>query len=254
MSTQGKEKARELEGDNTDTPAITLMNRITSSTSQLQHALQTTFHNTLASAASNPTLSNPAALRTQLAENLRLSSAKENLQLSVKQAEKMAEEYLRKGDQWVKDAEKWMGDAVKVVPPEENDRYIATSWDGGDFYAFSTSTTQKAVVDDAGQTPRPSSSAVVAGSRKDTLLSRLREDQGLLLVDPQGPEESQERREAFAQWRKDHWSDASESLRETEAGHVGAIRMALGACSKFRADRSAGALDRRAVLAKIPLS
>lgn len=211
----------------TEPATNTLLDRITSSTSQLQHTLQTTFQNTLASAAANPALANPAQLRTQLAENLRLSSAKENLQLSVKQAEKMAEEYLRKGDQWVKDAEKWMGDAVKVVPPDEGSRFVATSWDGGDFYAFSTSSSPK-VIFDTTETPRPSTSAVIAGSRKATLLSRLREDQDLLLVDPQGSEESQERRQAFAHWVEKTWPQIHEQGKETEIGYVGGIRMALG--------------------------
>jgi len=148
----------------------------------------------------------------------------------------MAEDYLRKGDQWVKDAEKWMGDAVKLVPPE--DRTMTTSWDG-EYYAFSTSTTPKVLFD---ATPRASSSAVVAGSRKDTLLSRLREDQDLLLVDPQGDEESEERRLAFAQWVAESWPQAGEQGKTAEIGHVGGIRMALGESLRNIVDDSARTL------------
>ncbi len=197
----------------------------------MQHSLQTTLQNTLASAAANPSLSNPAHLRAQLAENLRLSSAKENLQLSVRQAERMAEEYLKKGDQWVKDAEKWMGDAVKVLPPEDSDtRYIATSWDGGDFYAFSTSSTpsEKVLFDSEPRTPRPSTSAILAGSRKDTLLSQLRQTKELLIVDPQGEDQSPQRREEYRAWLADVWPAESEGGKAREIGNVGNIRMSLG--------------------------
>jgi hypothetical protein len=226
-----KDTPADKDADKTEVPTNTLFGRLTSSTNQLQQTLQSTFANTLAS--SNPALST-AQLRTQLAENLRLSSARENLQLSVKQAEKMAEEYLRKGDQWVKDAEKWMGDAVKLVPPEDGQN-MTTSLDG-EYYAFSTSSSPKVLFD---ATPRASTSAVVAGSRKDTLLSRLREDQGLLLVDPQGKEESEERRQAFAQWLAERWPRDGEQGKAAEIGHVGGIRMALGKSLSCIVDASA---------------
>lgn len=203
----------------------TLLDRLTSSTSQLQHTLQHTFQTTLASAAANPAISNPSQLRAQLAENLRLSSARENLQLSMKQAEKMAEDYLRKGDQWVKDAEKWMGDAVKVLPPDADDdtRYVATSFDGGDFYSFSTSTPKTSTPTTTHQSElRPTA----AGSRKEGLLTRLREDKELLLVDPQGESETDQRRKEFRDWVTEEWPTSTG--KEAEIGHVGAIRMALG--------------------------
>lgn len=149
----------------------------------------------------------------------------------MKQAERMAEEYLRKGDQWVKDAEKWMGDAVKVVPPDADDqRYIATSFDGADFYSFSTSTSRtKAgtlLFDAEARTPR-SSTSTIAASRKDTLLQRLRQDKQLLLVDPMGAEETTQRHEEFSSWIREHWPEA-DSAKEQEVQMVGEIRMALG--------------------------
>ncbi|EIW73181.1 hypothetical protein TREMEDRAFT_59343 [Tremella mesenterica DSM 1558] len=188
------------------TSASSLFNRLSISASQIQSTLQST----ISSATTNPTLSNPSQLRAQLAENLRLSSARQNLQLSMKQAEKLAEEYLKKGDQWVKDAEKWMEEAVKIVPPE-SDRM-----------------NQNVMFDSRDKTPRNSMSGVVlAGSRKEALLRRLREDKDLLLVDPEGEGESMERKEEFRKWVEEDWEKEGSKGREEEEGHVGGVRMAL---------------------------
>jgi hypothetical protein len=152
----------------------------------------------------------------------------------MKQAEKMAEEYLRKGDKWVKDAEKWMGEAVKVVPPDSDGQtYVATSWDGGDFYSFSTSaaSVDPVLFDAAPRTPRSTGISGAAGSRKEALLQRLREDHNLLLVDPESPEQSSDRRAEFAHWVKEQWPLLADKDKDPEVGHVGAIRMALGRLS-----------------------
>jgi hypothetical protein len=148
--------------------------------------------------------------------------------MSMKQAEKLAEEYMKKGDQLVKDAEKWMGDAVKVVPPEEQERRSAgMSWDGSDFYSFSTSTpTTKAPGEKVSQ--RQVSGLGLGGSRKDALLRRLREDKDLLLVDPESEEEMKERRDEYRRWVEETWETAKKAEREQEEGNVGAVRMALG--------------------------
>jgi hypothetical protein len=151
----------------------------------------------------------------------------------VKQAEKLAEEYLRKGDQWVKDAEKWVGEAVKVVPPEGEPSGVM-SWDGSDWYSFSTSSTSTAprdtvIFDNESKTPRASiSGAPLASSRKEALMRRLRDDKDLLLVDPGSEAETSERREAFGSWLNDKWDAANKKERTQEEGHVGSIRMALG--------------------------
>lgn len=148
--------------------------------------------------------------------------------MSMKQAEKLAEEYMKKGDQLVKDAEKWMGDAVKVVPPEEQERRLAgMSWDGSDFYSFSTSTPTTEGSGEKG-TERVVSGLGLGGSRKDALLRRLREDKDLLLVDPESEEEMAERREEYRRWIQEKWETAKKTEREQEAGNVGTIRMALG--------------------------
>ncbi|ORX34955.1 hypothetical protein BD324DRAFT_593306 [Kockovaella imperatae] len=241
---KGKGKAKEEssspigeKSSEDQTPGTTLLNRITSSTNQIQQSLQSTIQSTIASAQSNPALSNPNQLRAQIAENLRLSSAKENLQLSMKQAEKLAEEYMKKGDQWIKGAEKWMEEAVKVLPPDDDDeaRYVATTWDAGDFYSFSTSSSARSKVqkgdvlfDVAGRSSRSGvPGAVVAASRKESLLRRLREDKDLLLVDPEGEGESEERKAEFKQFIEKQWPELSKQGKEKEEAHVGTIRMEL---------------------------
>ncbi|WWD22804.1 hypothetical protein CI109_107298 [Kwoniella shandongensis] len=229
-----KGKGKEKEGEpSSESSTNAFLNRLTSSTSQLQHSLQATLQSTLAAAASNPALSNPAALRNQLAENLRLSSAKENLQLSVKQAEKLAEEYLRKSDQWVKEAEKWVEDAVKIVPPDgEETRMVSMGWDGGDWYSFSTSSaapkpSSSHTDSDAKSRPSTIPTLALATSRKDALLRRLREDKELLMVDPEGEDETEERKTEFREWVKNNWEQQQKEGREQEEGHVGGIRMEL---------------------------
>lgn len=244
---KGKEKVVDLTSDEPGSneaatafapSAAAFLDRLSSSTSQLQHTLQSTIQNTLASAATNPAISNPSQIRTQLAENLRLSSARQNLQLSMKQAEKVAEEYMKKGDQWVKDAEKWMGDAVKVVPPDsDNVRHVGMSWDGSDFYAFSTSASPpkpeavrgESTQESVGQLRSPAVPGSMARSRKEAMLGRLRESKDLLLIDPASEIQSEERRLAFKTWISDHWDEDGSRSREQEEGHVGGIRMLLGA-------------------------
>ncbi|WVQ82631.1 hypothetical protein IAT38_004763 [Cryptococcus sp. DSM 104549] len=240
IAAEGKRKGKEKEissdkelGEETPeaaSSASAIFSRITSSTNQLQQALQATLQSTLSAAASNPALSNPVALRSQLAENLRLSSAKENLQLSMKQAEKLAEEYLRKSDQWVKGAEKWMEDAVRVVPPEGEETHVVNvGWDGGDWYSFSTSSDASQIhgsTQDVKRQRNAGFTLALAGSRKDALLRRLREDKELLLVDPEGDAETQERQEEFRQWVQVHWT-VQQQASVNDEDDVGTIRMAL---------------------------
>jgi hypothetical protein len=248
-----RDQVSEPEGDSVPTTTANFFDRITNSTSHLQHSLQSTFHSTLASAANNPALSNPTQLRTQLAENLRLSSARENLQLSLKQAERLAEDYLKKGDQLVKDAEKWMGDAVRVLPPEGSGvENVTTHWDGGDWYSFTTSTTpSKTASDEHKDGPDSSRPVPFAASRKEALLRRLREDRDLLLVDPEGEEETPERRAEYKQWVEEQWRDGTGQAR-VEEGEIGSIRMALGGFrSSISADYSPRASYRRSILATL---
>ncbi|GMK56961.1 hypothetical protein CspeluHIS016_0308010 [Cutaneotrichosporon spelunceum] len=239
-ASKDKGKGRALPEDETSradptSPTSAFFSRLTSSTSTLQATLQSTLTSTLAAAKANPALSNPTQLRDQLAENLRLSSARENLTMSLRQAEALAEDYLKKGGEWARSAEqaaeKWVEENVKVVPPQGVGASLAMgAWDAGELYSFSTMVPdeQKAPVAEDGRTPRASlSSAAVAGSRKEALLSRLREDKELLLPDPGGEAETQQRRDEFAAWVRDIWPTAQTAGREAEVGNVGVIRMAL---------------------------
>lgn len=249
---KGKGKAREGEGEgesaadpsSSATGAQAILSRLSSSTNQLQSTLQSTLASTLAAAKANPALSNPTQLREQLAENLRLSSARENLTLSLHQAEKLAEDYLKKGEGFlkqaervggnlVKDAEKWVEENVRVIPPGDATFVPTSGWDAGEWYSFSTSapaaaasSTSTSADATGGVTPRASlSSAAIAGSRKEALLRRLREDKELLLVDPASEAETKERRDEFAAWVETKWPTAKTVGREAEEANVGAIRM-----------------------------
>ncbi|WVQ73991.1 hypothetical protein IAR50_003572 [Cryptococcus sp. DSM 104548] len=226
-ATREKGKGKETEpAEDSSLFSAAFINRLTSSTSQLQNTLRTTLQSTIDAAAHNPALSNPSVLREQLVENLRLSSARENLQLSVKQAEKLAEEYLRKGDQWVKDAEKWMEDAVKVMPPDDEDAHGVSL--GGDYYSFSTSDTRTSGTNsDVESRSRSPAGIIAAGSRKDALLGQLREDKNMLLVDPEGEGESDKRKAEFREWVKTHWNEETRKAGREDEALVGAVRIEL---------------------------
>ena len=181
---------------------------------------------------SNTGSSNANQLR-RMAENFRTSAAGQRIQLSLQQAEALAEDYMRKGDVFLKDAEKWMEDAVKIVPPEELEGGM--SWDGSDWYSFSTSTSHasssRTVLYDAGSdgvTKPNRRTTMLAGSRKAALLRRLREDKALLLVDPEGVDETPARKADYRTWLAEHWPEQLQSRRSAEEGHVGGLRMDLG--------------------------
>ncbi|OXG23027.1 hypothetical protein C349_02478 [Cryptococcus neoformans var. grubii Br795] len=227
---EGKEKTPSSATSQASPPAF--FTKLASSTSQLQQSLLSAVQSTLDATTANSALSNPNAFRQQLVDNLRLTSARENLQLSVKQAEKLAEDYLRKGDQWVKGAEKWMEEAVKVVPPEGEETHVVNiGWDGGDWYSFSTSDTPLHIsaVDVGASGPSTASNQVkvLAGSRKDALLKRLREDKQLLLVDPEGEGETEKRKAEFRDWVRTQWEAQKTDGRLEDEGLVGNIRMEL---------------------------
>lgn len=193
-----------------------LLDRLATSTTQLQATLQST----IAAAAANPAVANAA-------ENLRLASAKENIQLSVKQAEKLAEEYLHKGDKLRKDAEKWIGEAVKVVPPAPGSETAPTvSWDGSDWYSIVSQGAGPVETQGTGQ-GSGGPARTLAGSRKDALLARLREDKDLVLVDPLSPDTPPAQRERFERWLAKSWPAPKETMA-AEGGMAGSVRMAVG--------------------------
>jgi hypothetical protein len=156
---------------------------------------------TISSAAHNPNL-DVTQIRSSLVQNIQ-----KNLQgVNLKQAEKLAEEYLKKSEGLLAEAGEFLKDAVKVVPPEEGDGSgIGMAWDGSDMYSFSTSTANNLPADEVifdqsssflGGT-RGASSEVIRAQRKDALMRRLRSDKELLLVDPAAEAESLARRESF---------------------------------------------------------
>jgi len=170
--------------------------------SQNLASFQKSVTETISSAAHNPNL-DVTQIRSSLVQNIQ-----KNLQgVNLKQAEKLAEEYLKKSEGLLAEAGEFLKDAVKVVPPEEASAGsgIGMAWDGSDMYSFSTSTDNKLAADEVifdqsssflGGT-RGTSSDVVRAQRKDALMRRLRSDKELLLVDPAAQSESPARRETY---------------------------------------------------------
>lgn len=174
-------------------------------------SLQKSFSETI---ASNPHLdvNNLSAMRSSLTENIQKNLNAAGTAINFKQAERLAEEYLKKSEGLLHDAGEFLKEAVKVVPPEEGGAsYQGMAWDGSDMYAFSTSVKSTPGDKNASTTQggggggnSPSRSMeFTRASRKDALLKRLRTDRQLLLVDPAGENETPSRREAFQNFVKD---------------------------------------------------
>jgi hypothetical protein len=221
--------------------ATALFSKLSTSLSTSQAQIQASLAQAVSAAAATANTAattaqaNTAQLRTQIAENVRLQSARENITLSLHQAEKLAEEYLKKGEGYLKEvervAEKWVEENVRVVAPEGGDFVPSSGWETGEWYAFSTvspgpSEPATPAAGPAGAGAKHSSAAL-AGSRKEALLRRLREDKDLLMVDPASEAETKERRDEFAAWVADKWPTSSQDGRAAEEGNVGTIRMAL---------------------------
>lgn len=230
---KGKGKARARDSAeagpiaDAEAAARSLFSKLSVGTSALQQTLQSSLSTTLASARASG-LDDPAALRARLAENLRLSE----LKLSLQQAEKLAEGYVAKGrgaaEAWAAEAERWVEENVKVVPPPDHVTVPSGGFDAGEWYAFSTSTPAETPRTDspAPGSLAPSGHGLIAGSRKEALLARLRADTALLLVDPAAETESKERRDEYARWIEQN-KDRIPEEKAKEVGDVGEIRMAL---------------------------
>ncbi len=153
---------------------------------------------TIGNAANNPNL-DVSQLRTSLTQTIQ-----KNLNgVNLKQAEKLAEEYLKKSEGLLMEAGEFLQDAVKVVPPEQGEG-MSMAWDGSDMYSFSTSTTSnvgnEVLFDSAafrGKGRTTTSAELHRANRKGALLRRLRSDKELFLVDPGAESESEARRETF---------------------------------------------------------
>ena len=137
------------------------------------------------SLSSNPHLSlDIPALRASLTTSLQ----KLQSDLHIADAEKLAEEYLKKSEDVLKDAGRYLQEAVKVVPPTDGGGGV--SWDGSDVWTlpspasklggsmiFSQTDAQVAALTGL-------STKSVRAKRKDALLRQLRSDRAVLEVDP----------------------------------------------------------------------
>ncbi|GHJ88638.1 hypothetical protein NliqN6_5040 [Naganishia liquefaciens] len=133
----------------------------------------------------------------QFADNIQKNLAQAGTKLNIQQAEKLAEEYLRKSEDLLHNAGEFLKDAVKVVPPESDGHGVV--WDGSDTYAFSTADDWKNPSRLSSDNARATSFEVSRSQlRKEALLRRLRGDKELFLVDPGAETESSSRRSAFA--------------------------------------------------------
>lgn len=209
LSPSDKGKAREIEPASeaslatASAAASNLFAKLTSTSTAIQANLQQTLQTTLEAHPNLPT--NPTRLRQTLAQSLHLASARENFDMSLKQAERLAEEYLKKSEGLMSEAGEWVKEAVKIVPPQEGEERPGVVWDGTDMYAFSTSSTPPKADNDRSAASQMYGSASVspadrAAMRKQALLRRLRSDKDLLLVNPASEAESEERRVAFAEY------------------------------------------------------
>lgn len=172
--------------------------------------LQKSLSESLAVASSNPQIQSLNLNKltrndinfAEFSANLQKNLAQAGTKLNLQQAEKLAEEYLKKSEGLLHDAGEFLKDAVKVVPPENSDGQ-AIAWDGSDMYTFSTAgqNASKAYGSNLLESGRSASTEVSRSQlRKEALLHRLRADKELFLVDPSAKSESASRREAFARF------------------------------------------------------
>ncbi|KAL7411091.1 hypothetical protein BDY24DRAFT_397673 [Mrakia frigida] len=168
------------------------------------------FQSTLSShLSSNPhlTLDLPA-LRASLTTNFQ----KLQTDLHLADAEKLAEEYLKKSEGVLKEAGRYLQEAVKVVPPIDGGETGTTggvSWDGSDVWTlpspaskvggsviFSQTDAQVAALTGL-------STKSVRAKRKDALLRQLRSDRAVLEVDPAAEEVDEDVRSLWKKWIKE---------------------------------------------------
>jgi hypothetical protein len=113
----------------------------------------------------------------------------------MQQAEKLAEQYMHKGEALFKDAGEFLKDAVKVVPPEEGDEVTGVVWDGTDVWATPTPI-QTNVGRGKSKKGKNKESDVIfsvpgAGAKRaDVLSKKLRSDPQALRKDPEEDEDA----------------------------------------------------------------
>lgn len=124
-----------------------------------------------------------AQLRSTLVDNIQRVQS----ETTIQQAEKLAEQYLQRGESFFKEAGEFLKDAVKVLPPEGDDASSGgVMWDGTDIWPVppTTITTTTATASAATTPPRSSrkgkekedttpSAPRLLGKRKEILLRKL---------------------------------------------------------------------------------
>ncbi|GJJ06659.1 hypothetical protein Clacol_000854 [Clathrus columnatus] len=124
-----------------------------------------------------------AQLRATLVDNVqRVQSG-----TTIQQAEKLAEQYLSKGEALFKEAGFFLKDAIKVLPPEEGDDTTAgVIWDGTDLWPIPSTTSRKGKGKEGSDvTPGASSSLRSLGRRTEILLRKLRTDADEIRKNPE---------------------------------------------------------------------
>lgn len=153
--------------------------------------------------SSNPNLKlDLPSLRT----NLTASFQKLQSDLHIADAEKLAEDYLKKSEAVLRDAGAFLQDAVKVVPPPEGASDSTFSADGASIWTLPSPSTKLgsskiifAQSDAQVSAATGISASSVRAQRKDALLRQLRSDRAQLKLDPaQGDDD--EGKEAWTRW------------------------------------------------------
>lgn len=167
----------------------TLQSTLAAEASQLNANLSTQFHSLQSSLsesiANNPSLAqlntrNISTLSSTIQQNLEQAGTKINL----KQAEKLAEEYLKRGESLLGEAGTFLKDAVKVVPPDQQSSVV---WDGSDIGMYAEQlggVSAATAAGGAGSSRSPSSDLARSQLRLNALLRRLKGDTELLSLDP----------------------------------------------------------------------
>lgn len=121
-------------------------------------------------------------LRAALAENIQ----RVQQGITIQQAERLAEQYMHKGEALFRDAGEFLKDAVKVVPPE-GDAVTGVVWDGTDAWPMPSSI-QTNVGQGTNKGKNKESNVIFSmprgTKRADVLLKKLRSDPEALGKDP----------------------------------------------------------------------
>jgi len=158
------------------------------------------FQQSLSSTLSAHPNLNPATLNvTDLRASLTTTFQKLQTDLHLADAERLAEEYLRKSEGVLSNAGQFLSDAIKIVPPTEagDEADIGVSWDGSDAWAVPLAGSdlnarggrlQFAQSDAQVARQTGKSLATVRQTRHLASLDGLRSNRSLLLVDPAAAE------------------------------------------------------------------